>query len=164
MLCPEREGDFAQGMKLVMNPWNRKGYRLPSGAEWQYSCCAGAVTLYSFGESWELLEKYGWYTKNSPTRPQPVGSLKPNELGLFDHHGNAWEWCVDIQDRHRKPGEKESDSALSNADERLDGIGSLRGGMFVGRPMDLRSANRSNWFAMSSCSPEVGFRPSRTYP
>ena len=47
------------------------------------------MTGYSFGEPWELLEKYGWYNKNSPNRTQPVGSLKPNDLGLFDLHGNV---------------------------------------------------------------------------
>ena len=138
---PNEKGDYAEGMKLMSNADNRKGYRLPTEAEWEYSCRAGAVTAYSFGEPWELLEKYGWYYQNSPNRTQPVGSLKPNDLGLFDLHGNVWEWC---QGRYNEP-EKEginkdinSTYTVANKDPRV-----LRGGSFNIQPAIVRSASRT---------------------
>jgi hypothetical protein len=102
--APNEKGDYAEGMKLVPDTRNRTGYRLPAEAEWEYSCRAGSTTGYSFGAPWELLEKYGWYGAKSPDRTTPPGSLKPNDLGLFDLHGNVWEWC---QDRWTGQMEKE---------------------------------------------------------
>jgi eukaryotic-like serine/threonine-protein kinase len=99
---PNEKGDYAEGMRLKSNAENRKGYRLPTDAEWEFSCRAGTRTGYSFGEPWELLEKNGWYMKNSSIKSQPAGSLKPNDLGLFDLHGNVSEWCQEIMDEHEK--------------------------------------------------------------
>jgi serine/threonine protein kinase/formylglycine-generating enzyme required for sulfatase activity len=158
---PNEKGDYAEGMKLMSNPDKRTGYRLPTEAEWEYSCRGGSVTAYSFGEPWELLEKYGWYFKNSPSRTQPVGRLKPNDLGLFDLHGNLWERC---QDRHKEP-RKEFNykniyilNLIYNKDFRL-----LRGGSFFDPPAIVRSAFRSG-VAPASRNLYGGFRPSRTYP
>ena len=99
--APNDKGDYAEGMKLLSNPDKRTGYRLPTEAEWEYSCRAGAVTGYSFGEPWLLLKEYGWYKENSRNRTQPVASLKPNDLGLFDLHGNSSEWCQDGYKNYR---------------------------------------------------------------
>jgi len=157
---PNEKGDHAVGMKLMSNAENRKGYRLPTEAEWEYSCRAGASTAYSFGEPWELLEKYGCYVQNSPNRTQPVGSLKPNDLGLFDSHGNIWEWC---QDRYSEPpGEKDVHIIMTSEsiDEKHPRI--LRGGAFTLPPAYVRSAYR-NRLAPSYRYYVSGFRPSRTY-
>jgi formylglycine-generating enzyme required for sulfatase activity len=151
---PNEKGDYAEGMKLMPNVENRKGYRLPTEAEWEYSCRAGAATGYSFGEPWELLEKYGWYVKNSSNRTQPVGSLRPNDLGLFDLHGNVWEW---IQDRGKPETEAEMLSEQINNDHRL-----LRGGTFSYPPEYVRSAFRT-WERPADRSAIVGFRLARTY-
>jgi hypothetical protein len=94
-MCYPPLGEIKPGLRLSGDHLTRSGYRLPTQAEWQYACRAGATTPRPFGRGTGLLGEYAWGLTNSHNRLWPCGRLKPNDLGLFDMLGNAWEWCED---------------------------------------------------------------------
>jgi formylglycine-generating enzyme required for sulfatase activity len=132
-----------------------KGYRLPTEAEWEYACRAGSTAGYSFGEPAELLEKYGWFDRNSLGQTHPCGKLKPNDLGLFDMHGNVWQWTQDALTH--KLGGKENDRGelVTGASNRVD-----RGGGWHNSAGNCRAALRDR-FAPGYRGAVLGFRLAR---
>lgn len=70
------------------------GLDLPTEAQWEYACRAGTTTLYSHGERAD--SDYIWYALNASSETHSVGMRKPNPWGLYDVHGNVWEWCRDF--------------------------------------------------------------------
>jgi formylglycine-generating enzyme required for sulfatase activity len=87
------------GKELEIETWERSmtanGYRLPTEAEFELACRAGTATNYSFGNDRHFLEYYGAWSNNTRVPAQPCGTMMPNPLGIFDMHGNVWEWTED---------------------------------------------------------------------
>ena len=161
---PVRGPEYKVGMELAANYLERSGYRLPTEAELEFATRAGSVTSRYYGETEELLPKYGWYNKNGRDRSWPVGSKKPNDLGLFDAHGNVFTWCQERIKAYPKSKENEShedkeDILSISLDNRL-----LRGGSFDVPASLMRSAFRIGVVPTYRSDGDVGLRPARTLP
>ncbi|MEO8164309.1 MAG: formylglycine-generating enzyme family protein [Betaproteobacteria bacterium] len=122
----------------------------PPKREWEYACRAGAATSYCFGQSEELLGKYGWHDGISGGRTQAVGTRKPNDWGLFDMHGNVYEWCHD----------RYFPTYVADPNAKDEGK-CMRGGSFEFPADSARSASR-NFDQPAQAFPSTGFRPVRT--
>ena len=134
-----------QVSKLKANYLSLAGYRLPTEAEIEYSCRAGALTSRYYGGTEELMGKYGWFVQNSGDCSWPVGSKKPNDFGLFDALGNVWCWCMEV---YKAYPQGESGNVIDDKEYDL-GIKRpkyprvCRGGSFSYRASVVRSANRN---------------------
>jgi formylglycine-generating enzyme required for sulfatase activity len=158
-------GQHDDGMRLAPGYLSRRGYRLPTEAEWEYACRAGTVTRRYYGDADELLPKYAWYSKTTNEEGvRPGGLLKPNDLGLFDLYGNVAEWTQDpgfaypLPGRNRERLDEECRLLSVRNEPRL-----FRGGSFAHLASFLRSANRqTNQPSISEVG--LGFRVAKTWP
>jgi formylglycine-generating enzyme required for sulfatase activity len=157
---PNRDGLYDTEMRMKTDHLKRGGYRLPTDAEWEYTCRSGSAVARSFGRSEELLPRYGWYIKCGEDHTWAVGRLRPNDLGLFDMLGNAAEWVEDPGVRYipgqRDEIENKGVQVILNTPQRI-----FRGGSFYDLPGYVRSARR-NGLIPANPVPSSGFRPCRT--
>jgi len=136
-----------------------KKYRLPSEAEWEYACHAGIQTKYYFGNKYCFgddegrLKDYAWYSENSGETTHPVGKKKKNAFGLYDMHGNVWEWCSDRwHENYNKAPTDGRSWETGTVQKRV-----LRGGSCYNFARYCRSANRLG-FDADGCNYYYGFR------
>lgn len=132
----------------------RVRYRLPTEAEWEYACRAGSTTRYCFGDSESELGEFAWYSDNSGKTTHPVGQKKPNAWGLFDMHGNVWEWCADWYGTNYYRASPAADPTGPTT-----GSGRVsRGGGFDPAAGYCRSAKRGDLFLVNGVYLALGFR------
>ena len=133
-------------------------YRLLSEAEWEYAARAGTVTAFSFGAEDANPNEYAWFEGNSDNKSHPVRTRKPNAFGLFDMHGNVYEWVQDCYADNYSAGQPSNGSAYTSGScsNRVD-----RGGSWDGSPRLLRSAIRGG-IEPSFRGSNLGFRVART--
>jgi formylglycine-generating enzyme required for sulfatase activity len=164
---PESEWCYPQDLQVGMKPFpnylERKGYRLPTEAEWEYACRAGTGSSRYYGNSKELLPRYAWFTLNSDNHAWPVGEKRPNDFGFFDMHGNVFNWMHEATFPYRPRGGAPTPDTPDRSEVRpVPGRGT-RGGSFVYPADEIRSAYRLHNDPRTYNNMN-GFRPARTLP
>ncbi|WP_461255975.1 formylglycine-generating enzyme family protein [Treponema sp. R80B11-R83G3] len=125
------------------------GYRLPTEAQWEYACRAGTTTAYNTGAA--ISDNTGWYSSNSGNRTHQVGLKTANAWGLYDMHGNVWEWCWDWYGSYSSSAQTDPVGASSGSDR------VVRGGSWGNSAEYVRSGHRGS-YDPSSRRDSFGFR------
>ena len=137
--------------------WCRKaGLRLPTEAEWEYACRAGTTARFCFGDADNRLGAFAWLDDNSGKKTHAAGTRQPNAFGLFDMHGNVWEWCADWLADYPTGAVTDPTGPSRAAEYRV-----MRGGAWFLPAEYGRSAGRA-WAGPGHRSPDLGFRPARS--
>jgi len=141
--------------------FDANGYRLPTEAEWEYACRAAGAGKYCFGDDEAELARYAWFKPHSQGKPRPLGQKQPNRWGLFEMHGNVWQWCHDwYGETYYEESPAENPRGPATGKLRV-----LRGGAWDCTAEKLRSAYRHKEFPVYSdaCfgADSYGFRRAR---
>jgi formylglycine-generating enzyme required for sulfatase activity/uncharacterized caspase-like protein len=124
-----------EGDSVTVPDWKGEGYRLPTEAEWEYACRGRNPGRYGFGDDASLLGEYDWFSDNSGNKTHEVRQKRANGFGLFDMHGNVWEWCWDrYADKLRGGVDPRGPDNGSN--------GAVRGGSWYHAAVGCRAAYR----------------------
>ena len=148
-----------QYVKWLSAKTSGNGYRLLTESEWEYAARAGSVAMYSFGDSELALSDSAWFSGNSGGKTQPVAQKKPNAFGLYDMHGNVWEWVEDVWHDNYTEAPTDGTAWTSGGDSSRR---VLRGGSWSINLWILRSANRYR-YAPDNRNINTGFRIARTF-
>jgi formylglycine-generating enzyme required for sulfatase activity len=152
--CPVEQVSWNDVQEFIRRLNQREGtnkYRLPTEAEWEYACRAGSETAYCYGDSQGGLGGYAWYSDNSDSKTHPAGQKQPNAWGLYDMHGNVWEWCQDWC------GDYPSGAVTDPEGPSSGGYRVFRGGSWYCNTLYCRSAFRY-WSSPDLRSLILGFR------
>jgi formylglycine-generating enzyme required for sulfatase activity len=133
------------------------GYRMPTEAEREWACRAGTTTRWWFGEDETELPQHGWTELNAGGHTHPVGKLTANPFGLYDLHGNVWDWCWDWH------GDWPAGFSADPTGPSAGTVRVLRGGAYAFPPSYSRSALR-NRYEPYLPTRYYGFRIARTVP
>src|SRR5262249_46768189 len=129
----------ADGREFELDQWrllpSGNGYRLPTEAEWEYACRAGTTTIYASGDDEELLREYAGFQASRTAR---CGSKLPSGWGLFDMHGNVFEWCWDAYLDYDATSPSVDPMRLERAQDRV-----IRGGSGATPAGNTRASNRN---------------------
>jgi len=152
--------DDAQRYVAWLSRMTGKPYRLLSEAEWEYAARAGTQTAYSWGDEIGKgnANCNGCGSQWDSNQPAPVGSFAPNQFGLYDMHGNVWEWTEDCEHGDYNGAPQDGSAWTADGDCRAHVV---RGGSWYNDPQSLRSASRGS-FATVSRDGDLGFRVGRT--
>ncbi len=158
--CPVENVSWDEVQQFIskLNQKTGQKYRLPSEAEWEYAARAGTNTEWSFGNDESKLGNYAWYSAYSGSKTQAVGQKVPNAFGLYDMHGNVWEWTQDCWHGSYSGAPTDGSAWATGC---AGNFRVLRGGSWINFPANLRSAVRGRSYPDNRIY-FYGFRLART--
>lgn len=144
--------------------FTKKGFRMPTEAEWEYGCRAGTTTLFNTGNTLKDLDRAGWHLGNSGGKTHPVGQKEPNKWGLYDMHGNVFEFCDDNWNPNMCYNQYLTERDPKPIFSYYHELNITRGGSWFSEPSICRSAARACFCSWANINQSyyMGFRLART--